>query len=80
MAERECWDDYQEAFEDLIRNTATKENPWYIVPADTKWFSRVVVAAGVIDTLSNLGLAYPRVEKAKLAEIAKARKVLMRSK
>src|SRR6516162_9292719 len=72
MAEREFWDDYQKAFEDLIRNTATKESPWYIVPADTKWFSRVVVAAGVIDTLSNLGLAYPRVDKAKLAEIAKA--------
>jgi PPK2 family polyphosphate:nucleotide phosphotransferase len=80
MAEREFWDDYQEAFEDLIRNTATKDSPWYIVPADTKWFSRVVVAAGVIDTLSNLGLAYPRVDKAKLAEIAKARKALMRSK
>jgi hypothetical protein len=50
------------------------------VPADTKWFSRVVVAARVIDTLSNLGLAYPRVEKAELAEIAKARKALMHSK
>jgi len=80
MAEREFWDDYQEAFEDLIRNTATKESPWYVVPADTKWFSRVVVAAGVIDTLSNLGLAYPRVDKAKLAEIAKARKALTSSK
>ena len=80
MAERKFWDDYQEAFEDLIRNTATKESPWYIVPADTKWFSRVVVAAGVIDTLSNLGLAYPHVDKAKLAEIAKARKALMSSK
>jgi len=80
MAEREFWDEYQEAFEDLIRNTATKESPWYIVPANTKWFSRVVVAAGVIDTLSNLDLAYPRVDKAKLAEIAKARKALMASK
>jgi PPK2 family polyphosphate:nucleotide phosphotransferase len=80
MAEREFWDDYQEAFENLIRNTATQESPWYIVPADTKWFSRVVVAAGVIDTLSNLGLAYPHVDKAKLAEIAKARKALMSSK
>jgi len=80
MAEREFWDDYQKAFEDLIRNTATKESPWYIVPADTKWFSRVVVAAGVIDTLSNLRLAYPRVDNAKLAEIAKARKALLSSK
>jgi PPK2 family polyphosphate:nucleotide phosphotransferase len=80
MAEREFWDDYQRAFEDLIRNTASKESPWYIVPADTKWFSRVVVAAGIIDTLSNLGLAYPQVDKMKLAEIAKARKALVSSK
>jgi len=80
MAEREFWNDYQEAFEALIRNTATQESPWYIVPADTKWFSRVVVAAGIIDKLSNLGLAYPRIDNAKLAEIAKAKKALMGSK
>jgi PPK2 family polyphosphate:nucleotide phosphotransferase len=80
MAEREFWDDYQRAFEDLTRNTASKESPWYIVPADTKRFSRVVVAAGIIDTLSNLGLAYPQVDKMKLAEIAKARKALVSSK
>jgi PPK2 family polyphosphate:nucleotide phosphotransferase len=80
MAERAFWDDYQKAFEDLIRETATKESPWYVVPADNKWFTRVVVAAAVIDTLSGLGLAYPRVERAKLAEIGKARKALMSSK
>jgi PPK2 family polyphosphate:nucleotide phosphotransferase len=80
MVERGFWDDYQKAFEDLIRNTATKESPWYIVPADNKWFSRVVVAAGVIDTLSNLGLAYPRVSKAQLGEIAKAKEALMASR
>jgi PPK2 family polyphosphate:nucleotide phosphotransferase len=80
MAEREFWNDYQKAFEELIRNTASKESPWYIVPADTKWFSRVVVAAGIIDTLSNLGLAYPSVDNTKLAEIAKARKALVSSK
>jgi len=80
MAERAFWDKYQKAYEDMIRNTATKESPWYVVPADNKWFSRVVVAAAVIDTLADLNLAYPRVDKAKLAEIAEARKALLNSK
>ena len=47
--EREHWDDYMEAYEDMIQNTATKEAPWYVVPADNKWFTRVVVAAAVIE-------------------------------
>jgi PPK2 family polyphosphate:nucleotide phosphotransferase len=80
MAERELWNQYQKAYEDMIRNTATKECPWYVVPADIKWFSRVVVAAAVIDTLEALNLSYPQVDKAKLAEIAKAKKALMSSK
>jgi PPK2 family polyphosphate:nucleotide phosphotransferase len=80
MAERAYWDDYQNAYEDMIRNTATPESPWYVVPADNKWFSRVVVAAAVIDTLSNLKLAYPVVDQAKLEEIAKAKRELMKSK
>ncbi len=80
MAERAFWDDYQKAYEDMIRNTATRESPWYVVPADNKWFSRVVVAAAVIDTMAGLDLAYPRVDKAKLAEIAEARKALLNSK
>jgi PPK2 family polyphosphate:nucleotide phosphotransferase len=80
MAEREFWDDYQKAYEDMIRNTATKESPWYVVPADNKWFSRVIVAAAVIETLEGLDLAYPRVDQAKRAEIANARKALMNAK
>jgi PPK2 family polyphosphate:nucleotide phosphotransferase len=80
MAERGFWDAYQKAYEDMIRNTATKDSPWYVVPADNKWFSRVVVASAVIDALAGLNLAYPRVDKAKLAEIAKARKALLNSK
>jgi hypothetical protein len=64
----------------MIRNTATTDSPWYVVPADNKWFSRVIVASAVIETLAGLDLAYPRVEKAKLAEIAKARKDLLNSK
>ena len=79
MAERGFWDDYQKAYEDMIRNTATKDSPWYVVPADNKWFTRVVVASAVIETLAGLNLAYPRVDDAKLAEIAKARKALMGS-
>ena len=61
--EREYWDDYMEAYEDMIRNTATKEAPWYVVPADNKWFTRVVVAAAVIDALASLNLKYPKVSE-----------------
>jgi len=80
MAEREYWNEYQEAYEDLIRNTATKESPWYVVPADNKWFTRVVVAGAVVDTLASLNLAYPKVDEARLADIAKAKKTLLESK
>jgi PPK2 family polyphosphate:nucleotide phosphotransferase len=76
MAEREHWDEYQDAYEDMIRNTATKHSPWYVVPADNKWFTRVVVAAAVVDTLADLNLEYPKVDKARLDEIAKARRQL----
>jgi PPK2 family polyphosphate:nucleotide phosphotransferase len=80
MAEREFWADYQKAYEDMIRNTATKHSPWYVVPADNKWFTRAVVAAVVIDTLASLGVAYPKVDKEKLKEIAAAKKALLKSK
>ncbi|HKD07319.1 MAG TPA: polyphosphate kinase 2 family protein [Bryobacteraceae bacterium] len=80
MAEREHWNEYQNAYEDMIRNTATKDSPWYVVPADTKWFTRVVVAAAVIDRLLSLDLAYPEVDAARLAEIANAKDALLRSK
>jgi polyphosphate kinase 2 (PPK2 family) len=80
MAERDHWDDYQKAYEDMIKNTATKHNPWFVVPADKKWFTRVVVSAAVIDTLVSLDLAYPEVDSARLADIAKAKEVLLRSK
>jgi polyphosphate kinase 2 (PPK2 family) len=79
-AEREHWDKYMEAYEDMIRNTATEKSPWYVVPADNKWFTRVVVAAALIDTLSSLDLAYPRVDKEKLKEIADAKRALVRSR
>ena len=78
--ERQHWEKYMRAYEDMIRNTATKASPWYVVPADNKWFSRVVVASAVIETLADLHLEYPHVDKEKLAEIAKAKKVLLNSK
>ena len=80
MAERDHWDKYQDAYEDMIRNTATKHSPWYVVPADNKWFTRLVVAAAVVDTLASLDLAYPQVDKARLEEIASAKKALLEAK
>jgi len=80
MSERGFWDEYQQAYEAMIRNTATKESPWYVVPADNKWFTRVVVAAALIDTLSSLDLAYPRVDEEKRKEIADAKRALVKSR
>ena len=80
MAERDHWNEYQEAYEDMIRNTATKESPWYVVPADNKWFTRVVVGSAVVHTLASLDLDYPKVDKERLEEIVKAKKALLESK
>ena len=80
MAERNHWDEYQDAYEDMIRNTATKDSPWYVVPADNKWFTRVIVAAAVVDTLATLDLSYPEVDKARLDEIARAKSALLESR
>lgn len=74
--ERGHWDDYMKAYEDMIRNTATKDSPWYVVPADNKWFTRLVVSAAVIDSLASLGLEYPEVGKEKLKELAEAKNLL----
>jgi PPK2 family polyphosphate:nucleotide phosphotransferase len=76
IKERAFWDDYMKAYEDMIRNTATKEAPWYVVPADNKWFTRITVAAAVIEALDALDLHYPKVSKEKLAELAAAKRVL----
>src|SRR6187397_516143 len=75
--ERDYWDDYMEAYEDMIRNTATSYAPWYVIPADNKWFTRVAVAAAVIDPPPDLNLSYPKVGKDKLSELASARKKLV---
>ena len=69
-----------EAYEDMIRHTAAKDAPWYVVPADNKWFTRVVVAAAVIETLARLDLHYPKVGKETLKELAAAKRALLASK
>ena len=61
----------------MIRNTATKEAPRYVVPADNKWFTRVVVAAAVIETLASMDLSYPEVGQEKVKELAGAKKKLL---
>jgi PPK2 family polyphosphate:nucleotide phosphotransferase len=76
MKERGFWGQYQRVYEDMIRNTATKKSPWFVVPADNKWFTRVIVAAAVIDALASLKLAYPKVGQDKLKELAAARRAL----
>lgn len=78
LAERGFWDEYQAAYEDMIRHTATAEAPWYVVPADNKWFTRVIVAAAIIETLASLNLNYPRVGADKLKELAAAKRALLK--
>jgi len=78
LHERGFWDDYMEAYEEMIQNTATKEAPWYVVPADNKWFTRLVVAAAIIKRMASLNLHYPKVDQAKLKELAAARRQLLR--
>jgi PPK2 family polyphosphate:nucleotide phosphotransferase len=74
--ERGHWNEYMAAYEDMIRGTATPHAPWYVVPADNKWFTRLVVAGAVIDTLKSLKLRYPEVDDAKKRELAEARRIL----
>ena len=75
--EREYWNDYMEAYEDMIQHTATPAAPWYVVPADNKWFTRLVVASAIIDTLlEQLNLSYPKVDAKRRKELDEARKLL----
>jgi PPK2 family polyphosphate:nucleotide phosphotransferase len=75
--ERERWDDYMAAYEAMIRATSRPTAPWYVVPADHKWFTRLVVAAAVIDALERLDLAYPKIEGAALKEMRTVRDALL---
>ncbi len=78
--ERKYWKEYMNAYEELIKHTATKESPWYVVPADNKAFARIVVASAIINALDSLGLEYPKVSKEKLAELARIKEELFAEK
>jgi PPK2 family polyphosphate:nucleotide phosphotransferase len=80
VQERKFWGDYMDAFEEAIRATASKHAPWFVVPADNKWFTRLVVAAAIVDAMESLDLAYPKVDAAKKKEFAAARAALSREK
>jgi PPK2 family polyphosphate:nucleotide phosphotransferase len=71
IAERKLWGQYMAAYEDMIRHTSTPEAPWFVVPADHKWFARMVVAAALAQELGALGLDYPKVEGKALKELKK---------
>jgi PPK2 family polyphosphate:nucleotide phosphotransferase len=77
VAERKLWDRYMVAYEDMIRQTSTTEAPWFVIPADHKWFSRLAVAAIMVDALERLDLHFPAVEGAALTEMMEARKALL---
>jgi polyphosphate kinase 2 (PPK2 family) len=75
--ERDYWDDYMAAYEDMIRRTAAPHAPWYVVPADNKWFTRLVVAKAIEETLLGLKVKFPVLDAAKKAELAKAKQALV---
>jgi PPK2 family polyphosphate:nucleotide phosphotransferase len=76
VKERQCWGAYQDAYEDMIRHTASEHAPWYVVPADNKWFTRLVVSQAVVDALKGMKLKYPKVSSAEQAALAQARQQL----
>ncbi len=78
--ERQYWDDYMAAYEDAIRATAAKHAPWFVVPADNKWFTRLVVAAAIVEALEKLDLAYPKIDAATKSELTAARAALLKEK
>jgi PPK2 family polyphosphate:nucleotide phosphotransferase len=77
VTERKRWNDYQDAYEGMIQNTASEHAPWYVVPADNKWFTRLVVAEAIVDALKALKLSYPKLDREQKAELAAARKQLL---
>jgi polyphosphate kinase 2 (PPK2 family) len=80
VKERGYWKNYMEAYDEMIRNTATEYAPWFVVPADNKWFTRLVVASAIIETLKTLDLRFPDVDPAKKAELKKVRERLVEGK
>ena len=80
VKERTYWNDYMAAYEDAIRATATRAAPWFVVPADNKWFTRLVVVAAIVEAMENMKLAYPKVTDAQKADLARARELLLTEK
>jgi len=80
LHERECWDDYMKAYEETIASTSTPHAPWYVIPADNKWFTRLAVAAAIVDSLDELNLSYPKVDSQKKNELEEAKKILLQKK
>ena len=78
VKEREYWDDYMHAFEEAIQATAGQLAPWYVVPADHKWFTRLIVAAAIVEAVEHLGLSYPQIDAIKKKELVTAREALAR--
>jgi PPK2 family polyphosphate:nucleotide phosphotransferase len=80
IKERAFWKDYKEAYEEMVQNTATKHAPWHVIPADNKWFTRLIVASAIVEALGSLDLAFPDVDKAKKKELEQIRDSLLQSK
>jgi PPK2 family polyphosphate:nucleotide phosphotransferase len=80
VKERGYWNDYQEAYQEMIQNTAAKHAPWYVVPADNKWYTQLIVASAIITTLEELDLSFPDVDKEKKKELERVREVLLHEK
>jgi PPK2 family polyphosphate:nucleotide phosphotransferase len=78
IKERSYWKDYQRVYEEMIQGTATRDAPWFVVPADNKWFTRLVVSAAIVQTLDSLQLEYPTVSKEKKKELEQVRKSLVK--
>jgi PPK2 family polyphosphate:nucleotide phosphotransferase len=77
MEERNYWDDYQKAYEEMIKKTSTSEAPWYIIPADKKWYMRIAVAEILLQRLKNIGLKYPVLTEKQIAELEKGKQLLI---
>ena len=80
LHERKFWGDYMHAFEQAIRATSSRHAPWYVVPADNKWFTRLIVAAEIVEVVEQLGLEYPKIDAAKKKQLEAARAALAREK
>ena len=76
VAERKLWDKYMDAYEDAIRHTSRDKARWYVVPADNKWFARLVIAEAIVEAMEGLKLKFPRVEGAALKELNKVRRAI----